>query len=212
MGLFDDFDIDMDDVKAASFDFEDGTYEFTISEASVRNGTKKKPDDTFFVISYNLDEAGTYQEWFTVAQDGEVTQRAKQSLSFLKARLIDLGLEPASLNDLDPEDLEGIQGVLQLKTTKNAKGEFQNVRNVRVVEGGVSDEPSDYDEDSEPEVAKVATRKKAAAREDSDAEIKQRVAAKRAAREKAEAPASTTRKRAAKPPVEDDEDEENPFG
>lgn len=194
MGLFDDFDIDMDDVKAASFDFEDGSYEFEISEARVQNGSKKKEDDTFFIISYSLNDGvdGTYNEWFTIAQDGEVTQRAKQSLSFLKARLIDLGLEAASLNELDPEDLEGTRGTLQLKTTKSAKGEFQNVRNVKVGESEEADEP-----------------------EESDAEIKKRVQAKQADRATTAKTATVkkpaTTKRAAKP-VADDEDDDNPFG
>ena len=119
MGLFDDFDIDMDEVKAAGgFDFEDGHYEFEISEALIQNGTKNDPDDTKFIIKYDMDEAGTYWEWFTIAVDGDSDHpKAKQSLGFLKNRLIDLGFQASALNDLDPEDLEGIVGTLELKTT-----------------------------------------------------------------------------------------------
>lgn len=194
MGLFDDFDIDMDDVKAADgfSNPDDGNYDFEVTEAGLRNGTKKKPDDTFFVIYYSLDEAGSKQEWFTVAEDGERTARAKQSLGFLKSRLIDLGLEAASLNDISSDDLEGIRGTLQLVTTKNAKGEFQNIKNVKVAEA------EDEDED-EPEV--------------DDAALKKQVAAKRAARAKAEAAAKApVKKRPAKPaPAEDDDEDENPF-
>lgn len=192
MGLFDDFDIDMDDVKAGFSNPDDGLYEFEITEAHTQNGTKKNPDDTFFVINYSLDEAGSKQEWFTIAQDGEVTDRAKQSLGFLKSRLIDLGFSASALNDLDPDDLEGIRGTLKLVTTKNAKGEFQNIKSVKVAD-------DDSAEDEEPE--------------ETDEQIKARVAAKRKAREAAtekKAPAKKTTARKPKPADEDDEDE-NPF-
>ena len=213
MGLFDDFDIDMDEVKAAGgFDFEDGHYEFEISEALIQNGTKNDPDDTKFIIKYDMDEAGTYWEWFTIAVDGDSDHpKAKQSLGFLKNRLIDLGFQASALNDLDPEDLEGIVGTLELKTTsgkgKNAGREYQNVRNVKVAK--------DEEPEEEPKAApKRTARSKAAAepKEESVEEIKARVAAKRAALEAEATPTvkKTASKRPVKP-VEDDEDDENPF-
>lgn len=213
MGLFDDFDIDMDEVKAAGgFDFEDGHYEFEISEALIQNGTKNDPDDTKFIIKYDMDEAGTYWEWFTIAVDGDSDHpKAKQSLGFLKNRLIDLGFQASALNDLDPEDLEGIVGTLELKTTsgkgKNAGREYQNVRNVKVAK--------DEEPEEEPKAApKRTARSKAAAEpeEESVEEIKARVAAKQAAHEAEATPTvkKATSKRPVKP-VEDDEDDENPF-
>ena len=224
MGLFDDFDIDMDEVKAAGgFDFEDGHYDFEISEALIQNGTKNDPDDTKFIIKYDMDEAGTYWEWFTVAVDGDPEHpKAKQSLGFLKNRLIDLGFTASALNDLEPEDLEGIVGTLELRTTsgkgKNAGNKYQNVRNVKVAV---------EEEEPEPEPKKPVRRRPAAKPapepepdeddepEESDAEIKKRVAAKQAARAIGTKTATVRKaaptKRSAKP-AEDDEDEENPFG
>lgn len=216
MGLFDDFDIDMDDVKAAGgFDFEDGFYEWTISEALRQNGTKSKPDTTFFIIKYNLDEAGTYWEWFTLAEDGDsTTTNAKRSLGYLKSRLAELGIPAAEMNDMEPEDLEGISGTFKLVTTKNAKGTFQNIRNFKV-EGAA-------EEEEEEPAPKPRARRKPAAKpapepedegddepEESDADIKARVAAKRAAREKAEAPAAKRASR--KQALADDDEDENPF-
>lgn len=192
MGLFDDFDIDMDEVKAASFDFEDGTYEFEIAEARRQNGSKNNPDNTFFVIHYSLNDgtAGTYQEWFTIAEDGEVTKKAQQSLGYLKARLVDLGIEPAAMNELEPEELEGISGTLQIKTTKKNGNSYQNLRNVKVGDSPVEDEP-----------------------EEDDAEIKKRVAAKQAARKTSGTKAATVTKKAPakKTTADDDDDEDNPF-
>lgn len=225
MGLFDDFDIDMDEVKAAGgFEFEDGHYDFQISEALIQNGTKNDPDDTKFIIKYDMDEAGTYWEWFTIAVDGDPEHpKAKQSLGFLKNRLLDLGFQASALNDLNPEDLEGIVGTLELRTTsgkgKNAANKYQNVRNVKVAAPAAAEEAP---------APKAAPKRRAAAtpkpasepeveEEDEDekalAEIKARVAAKQAARAEA-AKTPTVRKAAAKPaaaPAAEDEDDENPF-
>ena len=219
MGLFDDFDIDMDEVEeAGGFSFEDGTYDFEIAEALTQNGTKNKPDTTFFIIKYALNdgEAGTYWEWYTVAVDGSSEHaNAKRSLGFLKSRLMDLGFKASQLNDIDGEDLEGIQGTLKLVTTSgkgaNAANKYQNVRDVKVG----ADEP-------EKAPVKAETKRRHAAKpveddeedEDLDA-IKQRVAAKRAARAKAtseddeeEAPKPAPRRRRA---VAEDDEDENPF-
>ena len=226
MGLFDDFDIDMDEVKAAGgFDFEDGNYDFEISEALIQNGTKNDPDDTKFIIKYDMDEAGTYWEWFTIAVDGDPTaKKAEQSLGFLKSRLVDLGFSPSALNDLDPEDLEGIVGSLQLLTTsgkgKNAANKYQNVRNVKVAVEEEEPEPEPAPKRTRVakpkavEVEEVEEEVEDDEPEETDAEVKQRVAAKQAART---APAKTATvkkapvKRAAKPAEEEPEDEENPF-
>lgn len=218
MGLFDDFDVDMDEVKAAGgFDFEDGHYEFEISEALTQNGTKNKPDVTFFIIKYDFDEAGTYWEWFTIAVDGDTEHPdAARSQGYLKSRLLDLGFKAAELNDTEPEDLEGIRGSLQLLTTngkgKNKGNKYQNVRNVKVEHG----DPDEADEpEPEPEVKPTRRRAAAAPKEDdtaaADAAAKKRVAERREAREAEAAPAKPTRGR--RPAAaSSDEDEENPFG
>lgn len=191
--LFGDFDIDMNDVAAAGGrpTFADGSYEFNISEARVQNGTQKYPDNVYFVISYNLDEHGTYQEWFTIAVDGEVTASALQSLGFLKTRFIGLGLPADSLNNVSSDDLEGLRGVITLTTKKNAKGEFQNISKLTLLE---DDEEDEDDDDAEAEIAAA----------------KKRVAAKQAARAKA-APAKKAPAKKAAPVVADDEDDDNPY-
>lgn len=209
MGLFDDFDIDMDEVEVAGgFDFKDGFYDFEISEALRQNGSKNRPDHTFFIIKYDLDEHGTYWEWFAIAVNGETDHAdAKRGLGNLKGRLLDLGFLAAELNEIEPEDLEGILGSLQLVTTqgkgKNAGNKYQNVRNVKVKADDDADEPEPAPE-PEPDT-------KAA-----DAAAKRRVAARQAARtapakEEAAAPAArTSRRRTATAPAAD-EDNENPF-
>src|SRR5690606_1138140 len=142
MGIFDDYGVDPDEIKESSFDIEDGTYRFEIAEAEILEGTSNKPDTTFFIIDYQLededgDSAGSTREWFTMAEDGDSeTRRAQQSMSFLKSRLKSLGV--TDLKNFDGSEIVGLEGVLQLKSTPgkgaNKDKKYQNVKNVRVDE------------------------------------------------------------------------------
>ena len=196
MGIFDDYGVDPDEIKESNFDIEDGTYRFEISSAEIIEGTNNKPDTTFFVIDYELededgDAAGSTREWFTMAEDGDSdTKRAQQSMGFLKTRLKSLGV--TDLKGFDGSEIEGLTGVLQLRSTPgkgaNKDKKFQNVRSVKVDEA----EPA-------PAPKKAAAKKAPAKVEESDESIKARVKAKQAARAAAEA-------------EESDEDDANPFG
>lgn len=193
MGLFDTLGVNMSEIQASGFtNPPDDYYEFEIAESTIRNGTKKEPNATKFVVEYSLGEAGTTSEWWTVAEDGEVTEKARKSLGFLKSRLADLGVD-ADTFDPEEDDLAGITGSLQL-VTRNG---FQNVRNVTVEETEAEDEP---EPEEEPDTAAE------------DAARKKRVAANKAARETTEAPAKDPAKKApAKRPAAKSVDEENPF-
>lgn len=185
-GLFESLGIDKDAIEEATgfFNPPDGTHPFEIAEAEIRNGTNNKPDTTFYVIDYDLEEHGHKLEFFTVAEDGEFTDAAEKSLGFLKRRLRDLDVD---WDDFDPEEtsLEGIRGFMKLVTTKSKKDgkEYQNIRDITVEEIEGDEDPSNYDDGSAAQ----------------DAAIKARVQAKRAEREApAKAPAKP-RTRAAKP-------------
>lgn len=198
MGIFDEYGVDPDKIKESNFDIEDGTYRFEIAEAEILEGTNNKPDTTFFIIDYQLededgDSAGSTREWFTMAEDGESdTKRAQQSLSFLKSRLKSLGV--TDLQSFDGSEIVGLTGVLQLRSTPgkgaNRDKMFQNIRSVKL------DEVEAPAPKKAP--AKKAPAKKAAVSE-SDESIKARVKAKQAARAAAEEP-------------DDEDDEDNPFG
>lgn len=197
MGIFDDYNIDIETVKENNFDVADGTYLFEIAEAEVLDGTQNKPDTTFFIIDYQLededgDAAGQKRAWYTLAEDGDSgTKRAVQSVSFLKGDLVKLGLRGASLAGFDGSELVGIKGTLMLKTGpgKNGNPGFQNIRVLNV-------------EKAEAPAPKAAPARKprAAAKPaaEDDAAVKARVKAKQAARVEE---------------TEDDEDDpDNPFG
>lgn len=202
MGIFDDFGIDPDEIKESSFDIPDGTYRFEISMAEQLDGTDNKPDTTFFIIDYELededgDPAGQTRSWYTLAEDGDSeTKRVAQSMSFLKTDLKRLGV--TDFANFDGSELVGLTGTLQLKSTPgkgaNRDRMFQNVRNVRV------------DEAEEAPAPKKAPAKKAPAKKADtsaeDAETKKRVQAKQAARKAAEEAEDAG----------DGDDEDNPFG
>lgn len=207
MGLFDDFDIDMDEVEESSFaSIKDGFYEFETTELMHQNGSKNKPDYTYKVLKFDLDEAGTYWEWFVVAVHGETDHKdAKRGLGNLKTRLLSLGFLASELNEIEPEDVEGITGSLQLVTTQgkgaNAGNYYQNVRNVKVEDPDAADEPAPAPEpEPDPKAADAAAKRRVAARQ----------AARTAPAEEAAAPAARpSRRRAAAPAA--DEDAANPF-
>lgn len=208
MGLFDDYNINIDEVKESSFDINPGTYNFEISEAEQLDGTNAKPDTTFFYIEYQLtdedgDSAGSTREFFTLAEDGDSeTKRVTQSMGFLKSRLKSLGI--TDLKGFDGEELVGLTGVLQVVVTlgkgANKGKSFTNIKNVRL-------DGADDEEQVAPVVKKAPAKKpvaKTAAKptiSKEDAEAKARVKAKQAARAAAEAESE-----------DDEDDEDNPFG
>lgn len=157
MGLFDDLGVNPEDLPETGYTkVKDGFYNFEISEVTKRQGTKNDPNVTKLTIEYDFDEDGSFTEWYTLAEDGDSsTPKALQSLGFLRDRLIDLGVDPATF-DPDDEELVGLRGSLQLTT--NAKG-YQNARNVELEE---SDEPEE--EPEPPKKTSAATKKAVAAK------------------------------------------------
>jgi len=195
MGIFQDYDIDIDSVKESSFDVNDGTYRFTIAEADTRDGTKNFPDNVYFLIDYQLedengDSVGSKSEWFTLEEDGRTdTKKVETGLRMLKSRLLSLGLKGAQLQEFDGSEIDGLTGVLTLKSTvsKNNGNTYQNVRNLRV----------DQDEETE-EVEEEAPKAKAKPAATKAAPAKPAAAKKPAPKAKAE--------------ESDGDDDDNPFG
>lgn len=195
MGIFDDFNIDIDAVKESSFDIPDGTYRFEIAEAEQLDGTDNKPDTTFFIIDFQLededgDAAGQTRNWYTLAEDGDTdTKRVHQSMSFFKSDLKALGVR--DFGAFDGSELIGKTGTLRMVSTpgKGAnKGKtFQNVKSITL----------DEVEEEAPAPKKSPAKAKASTAKD-DAEAKARVKANQAKRAAEEEP--------------EEADEDNPFG
>lgn len=149
MGLFDDYNVDIDEVKVNSFDVNDGVYGFEIAEAQTIEGTRNAPDRVSFRIDYQLtdengDAAGQKSDWFTLSEDGDSNSRlAKFGFSNLKKRLLELGLKGSELADFTGEEVLGLTGTLQLKTKRAKNGnDYQNIANVRVDEAEEEEAPA----------------------------------------------------------------------
>lgn len=79
------------------------------------------------------DDGGTISEYKSIPY-GNTTEEDKRSLSFLKQRLLSLGVPPERVNSVQPQELEGTDCFV---TTKKNK-EYTNVTNVKVDNGDVS--------------------------------------------------------------------------
>lgn len=165
MGILDDFEIDMTDIKeAGDWNVDDGIYEFNLLDVFLKKGTDKHPDTVWVIFKYGLDDDGTeYQEWFTMPEDPQSpTVKEKQKLGFYKQRLLSLGVAPEDVNTVNSDDLIGTTGVLQLKTTKGKDGkDYQNVDN-RSFKLGIGSDRDDYDGTPDVPVKPKRTRKPAA--------------------------------------------------
>lgn len=133
-GLFEEYGIDPDEVpEAPSYDVEDGIYEFEISNSF--DWVSDDEDRSAFVIEYTVgDEGKKTSEWFNLPEDASApTEAEMKKLGFLKQRLLSLGIPREELGTVEKDDLIGITGTLQLKTTRGRNGkDYQNVRNVTV--------------------------------------------------------------------------------
>jgi hypothetical protein len=135
MGLLDEYAVDMkDDIEVPSYEIDPGIYEFEIGDASVIEGTKKDPDAINFVIEYLIgDEGKKKSEWFRLPDDASnVTEDEKKKLGWLKLRLLGLGVPDDMLNSVEPDDLIGLTGTLEIRNDKT--GQYQNIFNVKVQE------------------------------------------------------------------------------
>lgn len=128
MALFDDYNVDLDDFEAPSYEISDGFYEFEVGDCVLREGTEKKPDAVWLIVTYLLGDTGLRKdEWFQLPDDpANPTDKEAMKMGFLKARLNDLGFS-GSLNTLQREQLIGIRGTLEVFT----KNGYQNIRKVK---------------------------------------------------------------------------------
>lgn len=197
MGILDDYNVDLDDYDTSTFDVPDGVFDFTIGEVATQDGSKNRPDQPMLYIHYILtSEDGknyTRREYYDIPGDpSSPTDREKRDMGRLKSRIISLGFDEAEVNKVEPDELVGISGTLQLVTTKG----FQGIRNLRVDEDSEpeptpapkpvrrakpADKPASKPEpkaEPEPEFAELPEEQPA----ESDADIKARIEARRAAR------------------------------
>lgn len=164
MGLLDDYEIDMDKIEANSFDVPDNIYEFTLGEIDVYETKDNRESIRFhYDLTDDNDKSFKFTEWFNLPEDSaNLTEANKIALGRLKTRILSLGVPEEQAGKVGNEELIGAYGTLQLVSSKGKNGKtYQNVRNLRVSEDWLNDEPEPA---PEPVKAKRVPRAKAAAK------------------------------------------------
>jgi len=129
-------DLDLESAADDPFAVKAGTYRATITEVSRKDGdedadTVEKRWDAI-IFTYVIDDDGDedneavgmpVQEWFRVPPKEDTSAKAKQKRSFLKKRMLGLGVPAEAMNTTRPTDLVDTEVVLKLKRT----GDYTNV-------------------------------------------------------------------------------------
>lgn len=140
MGLFDGLDV----ASAADnpFEVDPGTYHCVVT------GVEAKPTQNGDKVGLNLEytindddspmNGRKITEWKHIPQPADPsnpTSKEAMAASFLKQRLGNLGVPESRMNDVEPDDLIGIECIVSVK--KN--GEYTNVTKVTLDEGTSDD-------------------------------------------------------------------------
>lgn len=140
MGLFDELDV----ASAADNPFggvPEGVYECTVTNAVV-----KESDDKFYregvkkvglMLTYKVtdgDEAGEeiteYKAIPRPEDKDNPTSDERRAMSFLKQRMLSLGIPENRVNSVEPDDLIGLDCYV---TVKKGKNDYMNVTEVKLV-------------------------------------------------------------------------------
>ncbi len=112
-----------------------GTYPAVVFDVRTEVGSKANPDGNFLIIEYAVDGyefPAREKKW--IPTDAEVAaqpKEAKLARSFLKDRLLSLGVPPERLNAVGPENLIGIEVTI----TMRERNGYTNVSRVAVRDG-----------------------------------------------------------------------------
>lgn len=132
MGLFGDLDINS--VSDDPFDLPVDKYEAVVSKVEIKSNhtSKNNPESvptTYLVISYTITDGAaesaigqTVQDWFRIPKDmndSRGKQSATQALSWIKRRLLMLGVPESRVDSVSPDDLVGIEVYLDVNKSKN---------------------------------------------------------------------------------------------
>lgn len=144
MSLFGDLDIAS--AEDNPFDIPDNTYETYLTDVEVK---RSKAGNLGLALGYKIasgaHEGKSISEWKNIPEPEDPANPSPkdlQAMSFLKSRLIDLGVPEERINSLEPKDLIGTH--VYVTTKKN--GEYTNVRSVKLADV----DPTDYDIDRVP--------------------------------------------------------------
>lgn len=130
-------DLDLEDAADDPFAVAEGTWYATVTDFY----RKQPKDDTKrpgYLLEYTFDpaededdeqaevEGDDISEWFTIPEPGDKSKEARRQRSFLRRRMLSLGVPEAALSSVTRDEIIGNQVVLTV--TKN--GDYTNVSKV----------------------------------------------------------------------------------
>lgn len=135
--LLEEYNVDLTNVEAPDGYGRpaDDLYEFVVGDVYIQEGSKNHPDKSWIIFKYLIGDQGKdYSELFSLPKDPtNPTDQEATRLGFYKQRLVSLGVAPEDANTVGRDDLVGIRGTFELRTTKGKDGkEYQNIRNFKV--------------------------------------------------------------------------------
>lgn len=137
MGLFDDFEGDFESLPEPTIGLPEGTHECIVSQVAIED----KDSGKYLVITYTCcDETSphkgrTYKEFKRIVEGKPQTQKDVEAMSYIRARLNDLGIPVSAMSSLVPDDLQGIRVALSLVPQKKDPS-YRTVRSVKLITGG----------------------------------------------------------------------------
>ena len=132
MGIFGDLDLEA--AADDPFAIDDGTYEAVITAAEVK--MNKKETDNYLVLTYTIpnyldgDSNRKVQEWKKIPKASDPDK--DRDASYLKQRLLSIGVPNERINSFEPEDALGADVVITVKS----KDGYTNVQRVALSDGG----------------------------------------------------------------------------
>lgn len=127
-------DLDFDQAQDDPFAVPDNSYISYLTD--VKTGPTKNGDKVGMTLEYTIDEGPhsgkKITEWKQIPQPADPKNPSDddtRAMSFIKQRMISLGVPADKINSTTPEDLIGIKCVVAVKN----KGGYTNVRSVTVV-------------------------------------------------------------------------------
>ena len=124
-------DLGLENVEADPNHIADGKYEAFVFNSEVRT---KKDGGRSWVITYKIAPGQTHsgqqqQEWFDLAPTGDNAELKK---SFLKRRVLSLGVPESQIGTFNPGDVMGLKVAIAI-VHRNG---YQNVNSVELMEDG----------------------------------------------------------------------------
>lgn len=142
MSLFGELDVDIAAADDNPFEVPAGIYSGFVSDVEVKESQKGNQGlmITYTVGPDDAEYAGrTIGEWKNLPVPGDA--KAAQAASFLKLRLLSLGVPEDKINSIEADDLIGTAVVF---TVADGKDGYKNIRKVTLDEGSPVDDVTSF--------------------------------------------------------------------